>query len=83
MSDLEKPAAWVGRTVLVADCGEHKAVVLAVDDTSRRPAAWVRLIIPGQDLPMYRSTDLADLTDVETGEQGPRGGTAGASQETA
>lgn len=57
------------------------ATVLAVDDTAYAPSAWIRIKIGLW--PQYRSVDLSDLTDIETGEGGPRWGTGGFDAHTA
>ena len=69
-------SAWVGRTVRIAgDEFFDGAIVLAVDDTAYAPSAWIK-IVEGR-WPRYRSVDLSELTDVETGEGGPRWGAGG------
>lgn len=74
---LKTVAEWLGRRVTVstgADRALGEGVVLAVDDTPYAPSAWVRFWAVTSH-PMYRSCDLSDLDDVETGEPGPRWGT--------
>ena len=79
-----KPAEWIGRKVMRSDCLDDKglgeAIVLAVDDTAYAPSAWIKYRSRdegnewGRDYPAYRSIDLSDLVDIETGECGPRWG---------
>jgi len=79
-----KPAEWIGRKVMRSDCLDDKglgeAIVLAVDDTAYAPSAWIKYRSRdegnewGRDYPAYRSIDLSDLVDIETGETGPRWG---------
>lgn len=69
-----KTADWVHKLVKIIDgkpanIGEE-GIVLAVDDTDYRPAAWVKVGL-GRDYPSYRSVDLCWLEDKETGETGP------------
>lgn len=72
---------WVGRQVRRTDESEEEvlgpATVLAVDDTPYAPSAWIKYpgTFAGRDYPTYRSVDLSDLEDIETGEGGPRWGT--------
>ena len=75
-----EPKKWVGRRVKIVDGfpenrGES-GVVLAVDDTPYKPAAWVRTRDDGE-YPSYRSVDLCWLQDEKTGETGPVWGTGG------
>lgn len=85
MNSLERlaaPSNWVGRRVRRADNGDDAylgdAVVLAVDDTEYAPSAWIKYPCEWTEKrcwPSYRSVDLSDLEDIETGEGGPRWGT--------
>ncbi len=75
-------ADWVGRKVRRTDSDEAKwlgqALVLAVDDTPYAPCAWIKYPASDEggkrDYPTYRSVDLSDLQDIETGQGGPRWG---------
>jgi hypothetical protein len=73
-------ASWVGRSVKRTDSDEGDvlgpAVVLAVDDTNYAPSAWIKYGGNSRH-PSYRSQDLSDLEDIETGAGGPRWGTGG------
>ncbi len=79
------PTEWIGRKVKRSDSTDDKAlgeaIVLAVDDTAYAPSAWIKYPSRdegnpnGRDYPAYRSIDLSDLVDIETGEGGPRWGT--------
>lgn len=80
-------AEWVGRKVRRADSEEDEglgdAVVLAVDDTAYAPSAWIKYAVAAEgwagprEYPHYRSVDLSELRDTQTGEDGPRWGTLG------
>ena len=73
------PAWWVGRLVRRVDEDESclgPATVLAVDDTAYAPSAWIKYAEAG-DYPAYRSVDLSDIEDLDTGVGGPRWGSAG------
>jgi len=78
--ELEVPD-WVGRMVRRIDADDDdvlgQAIVLAVDDTDYAPTAWIKYAPKhsGRDCPFYRSIDLSNLEDVETGALGPRWGT--------
>lgn len=77
----EHPVSWwLGRTVRRTDKDESilgPAVVLAVDDIPYAPAAWIKYPREGRDYPAFRSVDLSDLQDIETGAHGPRWGEGG------
>lgn len=76
---MENVADWLGRAVRRTDEDESclgPAIVLAVDDTPYAPSAWIKYG-DGRRHPTYRSVDLSDLIDVESGEGGPRWGTGG------
>jgi hypothetical protein len=71
---LENVEDWRGRYVTIIDgfpenIGE-KGIVIAVDDTNWRPAAWVK-VAEGLAHAQYRSVELCWLEDQETGETGP------------
>lgn len=70
-----KVADWVGKPIKIAGTDET-GIVLAVDDTPHRPSAWIKIHLD-RDYPSYRSIDLADLVNTETGEDGPTWGTGG------
>lgn len=80
--DLGIVASWVGRKVTYEnpdDFAEEPATVLAVDDMPHAPSAWIKYDVDGYV--SYRSVDLSDLVDIETGEDGPRWGTGGPAAE--
>lgn len=68
----DSPTWWIGRTVKRTNPVEFEAfgpaIVLAVDPTPYRPSAWIKY---DRENPRYRSVDLNELEDIETGEVGP------------
>lgn len=77
MDKIAEIAAWVGRKVRIVEGPSPKngagevGVVICVDATDYRPAAWVKVGYEGSEHPNYRSCDLCWLVDIETDEDGP------------